>query len=82
MWTIEAFRADGDKLAWDIDLTGVERSTLEGHLGLDTLDIPGVLPLTVEQVRSLLIEIMHLDPSAYLAQADHLEFFLAQYQDP
>lgn len=81
MWTIEAFRADGDELAWDLDLTDVERSTLEEHLGLDTLDIPGVLPLTVDQVRSLLTEIMHLDPGEHLAQADQLEFFLAEYDE-
>lgn len=79
MWTIEAFRADGDELVWDVDLTGVEQSTLESHLGLDTLDIPGVLPLTTDQVRSLLAEIMHLDPGDYLARTERLEFFLAEY---
>lgn len=81
MWTIEAFRADGDELAWDLDLTEIERSTLEEHLGLDTLDIPGALPLTTDQVRSLLTEIMHLDPSEHLTQADQLEFFLAEYDE-
>lgn len=79
MWTIEAFRADGDDLVWDVDLTGVEQNTLEGHLGLETLDVPGVLPLTVDQVRSLLTEILHLEPNDYLDQAERLEFFLAEY---
>lgn len=79
MWTVEAFWADGDELVWDVDLTAVEQSALEERLGLDTLDIPGVLPLTVEQVRSLLAEIMHLDPTEHLAQDEHLDFFLAEY---
>jgi len=81
MWTIEAFRVDGDDLVWDVDLTGVEQSTLERHLGLDTLDTPGVVPLTAEQVRALLTETTHLDPIDYLAQAERLEFFLAEYEE-
>lgn len=81
MWTIEAYRADGDTLVWDLDLAGMTRDLLEDHLGLETVDVPGSLPLTVDHIRSLLTEALRVDPTDYLAVPHRLEFFLAEYSE-
>lgn len=77
MWTVEAFRTSDERLAWEIDLPGVEREALQDALGVD-LSSPGTYPLTVEQARA----------AVALTEADDrglgdegLEFFLSEFAD-
>lgn len=75
-WTIEAFRNDTERLAWDLLLVGLESEDLERELNI-SLPLPVCYVITVEQVvAAVLASSSDVSPNSLDLNPERLSFFL------